>query len=52
MLDDIFLDNPPFDPLKRSADHTDGLRSILTGIAANKSIASGLPVDVDTLLHW
>ncbi|MDD3424788.1 Gfo/Idh/MocA family oxidoreductase [Sphaerochaeta sp.] len=52
MLDDIFLENPPFDPLHRSADHTDGLRSILTGIAANKSIASGLPVDVDTLLHW
>lgn len=52
MLDDIFLENPPFDPLYRAADHTDGLRSILTGIAANKAIASGLPVDVDSLLTW
>ncbi|WP_321301930.1 Gfo/Idh/MocA family oxidoreductase [uncultured Sphaerochaeta sp.] len=52
MLDDIFLENPPHDPLFRSADHRDGIRSILTGIAANKSIASGLPVDVDALLHW
>ena len=52
MLDDIFLENPPHDPLSRSADHRDGIRSILTGIAANKSIASGLPVDVDALLHW
>ncbi len=54
MLDDIFLENPPphDPPLSRSADHNDGIRSILTGIAANKSIASGLPVDVDALLHW
>jgi hypothetical protein len=52
MLDDIFLENPPYDPLKRSADHTAGLQSILTGIAANKSIASGLAIDVDSLLSW
>lgn len=52
MLDAIFLEQAPFDPLYRAADHTDGLRSILTGIAANKSIASGLAVDIDTLLSW
>ncbi|MDT4762701.1 Gfo/Idh/MocA family oxidoreductase [Sphaerochaeta sp. PS] len=52
MLDDIFLEQASFDPLHRAADHTDGLRSILTGIAANKSIASGLAVDVDSLLSW
>lgn len=52
MLDDIFLDSPPKDPLERGADHRDGLKSILTGIAANKSISSGLPIDVDTLLKW
>ena len=52
MLDDIFLEQAPFDPLCRAADHTDGLRSILTGIAANKSIASGLAIDIDTLLSW
>ena len=31
-------------------DHIDGCMSILTGIAANKSIATGLPVDVKGLV--
>ena len=52
MLDDVFLDNPPFDEFHRAADFRDGVKSILVGIAANKSIASGLPVNVDTLVHW
>ena len=52
MLDDIFLTNPPSDPLNRSADHKAGLQSILTGIAANKSIASGLAIEIDSLLTW
>ena len=52
MLDDIFLENPPYDPCHRASDHTDGILSILTGISANKSIASGLPVEIDSLLHW
>lgn len=52
MLDDIFLPNPPADPFSRAADHEAGIRSILTGIAANKSIASGQPVDCDTLVRW
>ncbi len=52
MLDDIFLAEPPYDRFHRAADHTDGIKSILTGIAANKSIASGLPVDVDSLVRW
>ena len=49
MLEDIF-GNPPEDVFKRAAGYEDGARSILTGIAANKSIATGLPVDVDTLV--
>lgn len=49
MLDDIF-GNPQGDPLRRAANHLDGARSILTGIAANLSFESGLPVDVDALL--
>ena len=30
----------------------DGAKSILIGIAANKLIASGQPVDVSTLVHF
>lgn len=41
---------PPADPLQRSANHIDGARSILTGIAANRAIATGQPVQVDSLL--
>ncbi|MDL2228860.1 Gfo/Idh/MocA family oxidoreductase [Treponema sp. OttesenSCG-928-L16] len=52
MLEDIFSDNPPEDPFSRAADYTDGIKSALTGIAANKSIASGLPVSVDSLVTW
>lgn len=50
LLDDIFLENPPADPLKRAADHVGGSQSILTGIAANKSFKTGLPVQVKSLL--
>lgn len=42
--------NPPADPLNRAANHIDGARSILTGIAANRSIASGQPVRVDDMI--
>ena len=49
MLNDIFGDPSP-DPFKRAASHIDGAYSILTGIAANKSIASGLPVQVKDLM--
>lgn len=40
------------DPLGLAADYVDGARSILIGIAANKSIASGQPVEVSTLVHF
>jgi predicted dehydrogenase len=49
LLEDLFGDPPP-DPLRRAADHLAGARSILTGIAANRSIATGLPVAVDELV--
>ncbi|MBA3847623.1 MAG: Gfo/Idh/MocA family oxidoreductase [Planctomycetes bacterium] len=51
MLDDVFV-GAQADPLGRAANHLDGARSILTGIAANQSMASGLPVDVDTLVRF
>lgn len=43
--------NPPEDPLNRAANHLDGARSILTGIAANRSIATGQAVKVDDLVR-
>ena len=52
MLDDVFLENPPYDEFHRAADFHDGVESILVGIAGNKAIASGLPVNVDSLIHW
>ncbi|HWA63645.1 MAG TPA: Gfo/Idh/MocA family oxidoreductase [Caulobacteraceae bacterium] len=51
LLEDIFGDAPPADPLGRRADHVAGARSILTGIAANQSFATGLPVRVDDLVR-
>jgi predicted dehydrogenase len=50
LLEDIFGDPSP-DPLGRAADHVAGARSILTGIAANASFESGLPVDVDDIVR-
>ena len=49
MLHDIF-GNPPPDRFRRAASHIDGAYSILTGIAGNKSIASGEPVNIKDLL--
>ena len=51
LLNDIF-GVPEHDPFKRAASHVDGAMSILTGIAANKSIASGMPVDIANLLRF
>ncbi|MCL2834161.1 MAG: Gfo/Idh/MocA family oxidoreductase, partial [Treponema sp.] len=51
MLNDIF-GNPQPDRFKRAASHIDGAYSILTGIAANKSIASGQPVRIKDLLTF
>lgn len=49
MLNDIF-GNPEPDPFNRSAGFIDGAMSILTGIGANKSIATGMPIDVLKLI--
>jgi len=48
MLEEIFGDATPRPGY--GADHRDGALSILTGIAANQSFATGLPVDVKTLV--
>jgi predicted dehydrogenase len=51
MLEQIFSDSPPADPFARAASHVDGAASILMGIAANESIASGKPIRVSELLQ-
>jgi len=40
------------DPLNRAASHVDGAMSILTGIASNISMRTGLPVRVDDLVRF
>lgn len=49
LLDDVFI-GPGEDPLGRAAGYVDGARSILTGIAANRSFATGMPVRVNELV--
>ena len=51
LLNDIF-GVPEYDPLNRAASHVDGAMSILTGIAANKAIATGLPVNIKDLVQF
>lgn len=51
MLDDIFGEGQP-DPYHRAASHVDGAMSILTGIAGNISMRTGLPVNVDELVEF
>ena len=48
LLEDIF-GTPKEDKFNRAANQVDGAMSILTGIAANKSINTGLPVEISSL---
>jgi predicted dehydrogenase len=50
MLDEIFLPNPPADKYLRASDQRGGAASILIGIAANRSFASGQPVRIADLV--
>lgn len=51
LLEDLFGTKQP-DRFNRAASHIDGAMSILTGIAANKSIRTGLPVSIDSLVKF
>jgi len=51
LLNDIF-GVPTEDRFKRAANHIDGAKSILTGIAANRSIRTGQAVRVDELVKF
>ncbi|MBI2441799.1 MAG: Gfo/Idh/MocA family oxidoreductase [Lentisphaerae bacterium] len=50
MLADLFALRPSRDPYQRSADVASGALSILTGIAANKSMQFGRPIRIDSLV--
>ena len=50
LLDDLFAREKKPDPHGCRAGHVDGALSILTGIAANRSFETGLPVRVDDLV--
>jgi len=50
LLDDVFLPDPPADPLARRADQRDGAYSILIGVAAYHSIDNGKCVRIPDLL--
>ena len=50
LLNDIF-GVPEYDPLNRAASHIDGAMSILTGIAANESMKTGMPVNIKGLVN-
>jgi predicted dehydrogenase len=52
LMHDVFAPVKRDDPLGHRADHVSGAMSILTGIAANKSFQTGLPVNVDDLVKF
>ena len=51
LLNDIF-GTPEYDPLHRAASYEDGAMSILTGIAANKSMATGRAIIIKDLVTF
>ena len=51
LLKDLF-GVPEDDPFNRAASHIDGAYSILVGIAANKSISTGMPVNIKDLVEF
>jgi predicted dehydrogenase len=50
LVDDLFGPEGAEDPLGRRADHRAGAWSVLTGMAANRSIATGERVEVPSLV--
>jgi predicted dehydrogenase len=51
LLAQLFAPDPPPDPFNRAASHIDGAASILTGIAANRSMETRQIVRIDDLLE-
>jgi len=51
MARDLFGERSPVDRYRRAADYRGGAWSILTGVAANRSMEWGRPVRIDELVH-
>ena len=51
MVQDLFDPNPPVDKYQRAADHRAGAWSILTGVAANHSMATSKPARLEQLIR-
>jgi predicted dehydrogenase len=51
ILVDLFSADPPDDPYLRAADQRGGAYSILTGVAANHSLATGQPIAIADLVQ-
>jgi len=51
MINDLFAPSRPNDKYRHAADQRAGAWSILTGIAANRSIERGQPVQISELIH-
>jgi predicted dehydrogenase len=51
MVRDLFAPHPAKDKYKRAADQRAGVWSILTGVAANRSMEHGRPVRIAELIH-
>jgi len=51
LLNDVFR-GATNDPLGHAAGYVDGAKSILIGIAANKSMATGMPVQIKDLVQF
>ncbi|WP_205857698.1 Gfo/Idh/MocA family oxidoreductase [Phytoactinopolyspora endophytica] len=52
LLADVFSRRREPDPLGRAAGHTDGAYAMLTGAAANRAFATGLPVAISDLVTF
>ena len=51
LMDDLFAPDPPEDKTLRAADQRAGAWSILTGVAANHSMAKGEVIRIDDLIE-
>jgi hypothetical protein len=51
MIETLFAPEPPEDKYQRAADQRAGAWSILTGVAANRSIERGQSVRITELVH-
>lgn len=49
ILNQLFSPDPWDDPYDRAANHIDGAASVLCGVAAERSIDTGKPIDIDDL---